>query len=65
MPGGTGGELVALEEQHVRAAHLGQVIEGAHARDAATNDHDSCALGHDFPRCLSDAVVAGLEFLSV
>ena len=51
VPGGAGRQLVALQEQHVRAAHLGQVVQGAHARDAAANDHDSCAFGHVFPRC--------------
>jgi hypothetical protein len=40
MPGGTGGELLALEQQHVLPAELGQVIGERAADDAAADDDD-------------------------
>ena len=40
MPSGAAGELVALQQESVAAAELGQVIEGAAADDAATDHHD-------------------------
>jgi hypothetical protein len=38
MPGGAGGQFAALDQQHVRPALERQVIESAHADDAAADD---------------------------
>ena len=39
VPGGTGGELGALDEHHVRPAELGEMVEDG-AADHAAPDHD-------------------------
>ena len=41
VPGGSGGELRALEQHHVRPAFVRQVIERADAYHAATDHHDA------------------------
>jgi len=41
MPGRTGGQFGALEQQHVGAARLGQVIGDGAAKDAAADNDDT------------------------
>src|SRR3984885_4308874 len=41
VPGGAGGELTLLDEQHVAPADLRQVVEDARADHAAADDHGS------------------------
>jgi hypothetical protein len=38
VPGGAGGELLALDENHVAPALPGEVVEGPHPDDAAPDD---------------------------
>ena len=46
VPGGTFGQFIALKEQHVGAAHLCKVVQGTHARNAAADNDNPCALTH-------------------
>jgi hypothetical protein len=53
MPGGAGRELVALEQQHVLPALLGQVVEHRAAHHAAADHHHArTRLHRPFPLCL-------------
>lgn len=45
MPGGAGGELLALQQHHIGDALLGEVIGDRAADDTAADDHDIGALG--------------------
>ena len=45
MPGGAGGELLALQQDHIGDALLGQVIGNRAADNAAADDHDIGARG--------------------
>ena len=46
VPGAAGGELVALQQQGIGAAHLCQVVQRAAAGDATSDDDDSRLLVH-------------------
>ncbi len=48
MPGGAGGELLALQQHHVGDAYLRQVIGQRTADDAAADNDDICAGGKVF-----------------
>ena len=41
MPGGTGGQLLALDKYHIRPTQLGQVIEHGGPDDTAADDDDA------------------------
>ena len=45
VPGGAGGELVPLDQHHVRAAVVGKVVGGGAAHHAATDDDDFRLIG--------------------
>jgi len=45
VPGGAAGELVALQQQHLRGAALRQVVGQRAADDAAADDDDARAVG--------------------
>jgi hypothetical protein len=42
VPGGAAGELALLQQQHIGAAHLRQMVGGGTANNAATDDDDLC-----------------------
>jgi hypothetical protein len=62
MPGRTGGELRALDQQHVLPAGLGQVIQNARTDDSAADHDHTCVAPHvlsqvlETARCSFDAV---------
>src|SRR6185369_17855047 len=48
VPGGAGGELVALQQQAIGPAELRQMIKRAAAHGAAADDHDPGVVRHLF-----------------
>jgi hypothetical protein len=64
VPGGARGELVTLEQDHVGAAHVSQVVGDGAADHAAADDDDSRMLGnsgmsHGFSLVLGSGRLSG------